>query len=38
MADVVSDDSFDISDVVSDTEDSFVVNKKKNKNKINDED
>lgn len=38
MADVVSDDSFDISDVVSDTEDSFVVNKKKNKNKINNED
>jgi len=35
MADVVSDDSFDISDVVSDTEDSFVVNKKKNKNNIN---
>jgi len=32
MVDVVSDDSFDLSDVVSD-EDSFVINKKKNKNK-----
>lgn len=36
MEDIVSDDSFDLSDVISE-EESFVVNKKKNKNKKNNE-